>query len=97
MNIGILVKKINRVTILTSQAAEPAVDWLHVQQLMQEGCTACAQPVQVPRFCSEKFSRLYYLPYADMKHHPNKVGSQPDNSPGLEPYMFYPCKTDGAG
>ena len=61
INIGILVKRINRVTILKSQAAGPAVDWLHVRKLMQEGYTECAQPVQVPKFCSEKFSRLYYL------------------------------------
>ena len=68
-----LVLKINRITILKSQAAGPAVDWLHLQELMHEGCKACAQPVLAPKFPYQKLTACTTLPCTDMKHHPSKV------------------------
>ena len=88
-----LVLKINRITILKSQAAGPAIDWLHVQELMHEGCKACAQPVLAPKFPYQKLTACTTLPCTDMKHHPSKVW--PKESLGLKPYMIYRRKTDG--
>ena len=101
MNIGNLVKRINRVTIekpsgwtCSRLATCSKVDAGRVYSV----CSACVSA----NVFAPKFSRLYYLKtlkvsYADMKHHPSKVWSHPNDSFGLEPYMSRCRKTDGTG
>ena len=98
INIANLVKRINRITILTSQAAGPAIDWLHLHYVhagrVYSMCSACVSAKMFPTMNYLSLAACTTLRHADMKHHPNKVWSHPV-SVGLEPYMSHCRKSDG--